>query len=351
MPRWYILRVLAKKEVLRYRYNWGLLVLVFALLALSFLLSVSSRMSILPGQADSIRNCAILFQSDSPFASQWAGYLQSQEPPLGKSIMILPTSSNNLKARRDAVWVELPATDASPLLVRYGYYDGGVVGLLTCRDWFTTQSSKYLKASPQMIEQSSQAASRDTTPFIFTGILVFTLYILAFNLFVTSTGEEREKKILLALLLSPASSSELMLAKSIFYCGASFFVSGLIVLMYKPILLLQPLLWATVLMGALGYLSVGIIALSLIRRQTTLSTVSILYMLITTVITFLGSFQPLFFMLKYFFLEDYIYRQFFQLFSNGVFPAWWLVPQAILTVGWMFVALVLFRRRGIAVSQ
>ena len=82
-----------------------------------------------------------------------------------------------------------------------------------------------------------------------------------------------------------------------------------------------------------------------------MSTVSILYMLITTVITFLGSFQPLFFMWKYFFLEDYIYRQFFQIFSAGAFPAWWLGPQAVLTVLWMAAALILFRRRGIAVSR
>src|SRR4051794_755725 len=61
MVRWPILRTLLYKEVLRYRYNWGLLVMVAALLVMSGLISISARMNRLPGQQDAaIRNCHFL---------------------------------------------------------------------------------------------------------------------------------------------------------------------------------------------------------------------------------------------------------------------------------------------------
>ena len=61
MLRWPMIRTLLYKEVLRYRYNWGLLVMVFALLVLSGLLALSARLHRLPGQAgDGIRTCYVL---------------------------------------------------------------------------------------------------------------------------------------------------------------------------------------------------------------------------------------------------------------------------------------------------
>ena len=42
MVRWSILRTLLYKEALRYRYNWGLLVMIAALLAMSALISISA---------------------------------------------------------------------------------------------------------------------------------------------------------------------------------------------------------------------------------------------------------------------------------------------------------------------
>src|SRR4029079_13166431 len=72
MPRWYVLRALLYKEALRYRYNWGLLVLVFSLLALSALPSLSAKTRLLPEASGAvIDRCSILYPAGSKEAKAW----------------------------------------------------------------------------------------------------------------------------------------------------------------------------------------------------------------------------------------------------------------------------------------
>ena len=80
MPRWPILRTLLYKEVLRYRYNWGVLVLAGALLALSALISISARLKKLPGQEEIvIQECHVLYEEGTP-AEAWAQHLAAHPP-------------------------------------------------------------------------------------------------------------------------------------------------------------------------------------------------------------------------------------------------------------------------------
>src|SRR5439155_7109944 len=125
-------------------------------------------------------------------------------------------------------------------------------------------------------------------PLIITGLTIFALYLLSFNLYITSSGEEREKRVLLGLLLSPAAPAEFIIAKAIFYVTASLIVSMAVVSMYEPRLLSRPLLWCGVFSGSLAYIAIGTVVLTLVRRQTTLSIVSMLYLIITSMIMFLS---------------------------------------------------------------
>ncbi len=78
LPRWGIVRILLHKEALRYRYNWGLLVMVFGLLILSALVSASARMKTLPGQSGpTVSRCYLLH----PPNSHWAEHLRLHPPP------------------------------------------------------------------------------------------------------------------------------------------------------------------------------------------------------------------------------------------------------------------------------
>ena len=65
-----------------------------------------------------------------------------------------------------------------------------------------------------------------------SALVVFSLYLLSFNLFITSTGEEREKRVLLALALTPARPVEIVVAKAIFYSTASLILGMIVVSTY-----------------------------------------------------------------------------------------------------------------------
>src|SRR5437879_9286954 len=82
MIRRRIVRTLLYKEALRYRYNWGLLVMVVALLALAALVSVSARLGKLPGQGgQKLDACYLVYHSGDPQSVDWAKYLTAAPKP------------------------------------------------------------------------------------------------------------------------------------------------------------------------------------------------------------------------------------------------------------------------------
>src|SRR5438105_7539030 len=90
MIRRRIVRTLLYKEALRYRYNWGLLVMVVALLALAALVSISARLGKLPGQGGQIVHaCYVVYDPDDERSRQWAHHLSNAPLPEGLSVKFL----------------------------------------------------------------------------------------------------------------------------------------------------------------------------------------------------------------------------------------------------------------------
>ena len=87
MVRPHIVRALLYKEFLRYRYNWGLLAVVAALLALSALVSVAARSgtSQVLG-ATELKTCLIFYQPGTR-GEEWARHLATQRPPDGVTVV------------------------------------------------------------------------------------------------------------------------------------------------------------------------------------------------------------------------------------------------------------------------
>src|SRR6516225_8519516 len=84
MLRWPIIRTLLYKEMLRYRYNWGLLVMMVALLALAALVTISEKMGRLPGQQGSAsRWCWLIYDSSANAKSSELVYhlVNNTKPP------------------------------------------------------------------------------------------------------------------------------------------------------------------------------------------------------------------------------------------------------------------------------
>lgn len=369
MVRWPIIRTLLYKEALRYRYNWGLLVMIAALLAMSALISISARMNQLPGQQDAaIHVCAIAvpYSRDAEQykrAMAWAQHLRRHAAP---DIRVWYDSFPE-GWRMDPAWVqpnvvliELIAPSANsassaPWTARYWYAEKAE-GLLPLRDWFVRESHRFLGVEPSFIEESRQGGGNDTrVPLIITALTIFAVYLLSFNLYITSSGEEREKRVLLGLLLSPASPAEFIIAKAIFYVSASLVVSMAVVCMYDPRLLSRPLLWCAVMSGSVGYIAIGTVVLTLVRRQTTLSIVSMVYLIATSMIMFLSQFLPLFGWLRWVLVEDYLYRELQQIIARE--PIWWAAQWlnqlflGFLVLIWSVAAIETFRRQGMAIAR
>ena len=88
-------------------------------------------------------------------------------------------------------------------------------------------------------------------------------------------------------------------AKAIFYAAASLVVCLAVVGMYQPRLLLNPYLWGAAVCGSVAYVAIGTVVVSVVRRQTTINTVSMLYLIATSLMMILSQFLPLFTVFKW----------------------------------------------------
>lgn len=151
--------------------------------------------------------------------------------------------------------------------------------MLTYQAWMTRLTDPFLDRRPELVQEVHALPSTSKTevlPLAMTGLVAFALYLPAFNLFVTSTAEGRGRRVMLALLLSPARPVEILAAKAIFYVLMSLLIASIVASLYRPALLGDARLWLLVGLGATGYVAIGTVVIRLVRRQTTIGTVSIL---------------------------------------------------------------------------
>jgi ABC-type multidrug transport system permease subunit len=371
MPRWYILRTLLYKEILRYRYNWGLLIVVIALLALSGLVAVSSRFKGLPGQAGArIDQCNIYYYKGDATA-EWVAHLKKHPPTFTHRIHyqgLNPPRPASLDTVPDgSMTVELfgPASTSPTSAklggwkIRYWYGNEASTGMMPYRDWLARETRSFLHAAPAIVEETRKGTvpagteTLERLPIIVASLTLFALYLLSFNLFITSTGEEREKRVLLGLLLSPASPLEVLAAKVVFYAVSSLVVALAVVGMYSPVLLLRPMLWLTILSGSVGYVAIGTVIVSVVRRQTTINTLSMLYLIVTTIVMILSQFLGPFAVLKAMLLENYLYAQMKHVVADQQ-HGWMPLNQAalgIIVVAWCGAAVHVFRKHATSIAR
>ncbi len=378
MLRRRVLSALLWKELLRFRYNWGLLVMVGAVLALSALLSISARLGQLPGQTSRfINRCLIVYDNNHPPARQWADFLAAHLPNsafasqyrLG-SITLATRQSiwNQGQGRYDlsrgslAIDLMPPANGSKQNAWRYRliFPQLALAEVLPYRYWFTQTTHQFLGNHQLQLDEDwgspvnpeHISATEDRVPVLVTGLVIFAFYLMSFNLYITSTGEEREKRVLLALMLTPTTPAEMIGAKVIFYAAASLFVALAVVAMYQPIVLLNPLLWSAILSGSICYISIGTVALCWVRRQTTINTISMIYLIFTALVMFMGTFLVPFFVLRFALIENYTFRHLADLIAQKQTLPWWMDQSAmwLITSMWVILAIRLFNKHGSRIS-
>src|SRR5947209_1773142 len=155
MIRRRIVRTLLYKEALRYRYNWGLLVMVVALLALAALVSISARLKKLPGQGgQAVETCYVAYNPGDAKAKQWADFLAKAPVPDGLSVRFMDAdrlprvSPQAMIIRLQPPWSGAPEA----WKVRYEYSDESAAGTFPYRDWFVQETKQFLHSSPSFAE-------------------------------------------------------------------------------------------------------------------------------------------------------------------------------------------------------
>ena len=191
---------------------------------------------------------------------------------------------------------------------------------------------------------SKPIGTRDT---IAAALVLFALYFVCVYLLPSLTCEERERGVLLAQALSPASPLEILAAKLVFYPAVSFVFAAVLGALTTPAVLGRPLFWLTILVLAFGSLGIGMTIACVAKTQRSASMASLCYMLIVSMTVIICQQNQLAF-LPQFILEYHGPRLLSAAITNAVEPSHYgeLGIAAALAVAWNAVATVVFRKYG-----
>jgi hypothetical protein len=107
----------------------------------------------------------------------------------------------------------------------------------------------------------------DVRAAVATGMVAFALYFACVYLLATLTCEERERGLLLAQALSPASPAEIVAAKCLFYPAVGGTLAAIVAGAYRPDVLAEPFFWLALAAVGGGFLGVGLTVAAVARTQ------------------------------------------------------------------------------------
>ena len=198
------------------------------------------------------------------------------------------------------------------------------------------------------IERNGLGAPQlDLRSAIATGMVVFSLYFFCVYLLPTMTCEERERGVLLAQALSPASPLEILAAKFLFYPLLGITMAAILAGIYKPAILSTLFFWLALFSMGSGFLGIGMTVATLAKTQRAAFMGSMCYLMSVALILFICQ-QNGIPGIPYLAIEYHGPRVIHAAITGEVY--WYhylnLLGAAGLGVVWMTVAGWLFRRRG-----
>ena len=207
------------------------------------------------------------------------------------------------------------------------------------------QRTEFFGAKPI---QDSSLSDLVKTEIIGTTLLLMVQFFACCHLLVSFTAEDRERKTLNALALSPAGLSEIMFAKAAFHMCLSIAGCVLITAIISPAALTRPLLWATILLTSVAMMSVGTCIATLAKNQAAAGMLALCYMMAGAILFFLSTKLFAFKILKGFSFESYTFPLLFYVFKypDRTFFPLALVPLFAITAMWIFAARTCLYRFG-----
>jgi hypothetical protein len=189
------------------------------------------------------------------------------------------------------------------------------------------------------------AGGGDVRAVMASALVLFALFFTCVYLLPSLTCEERERGVLLAQALSPATPTEILVAKFFFYPALGIALAALLAGLYQPAVLRAVLFWPALVVLAAGAMGVGLTMASLAKTQRAASLGALCYMLIVSLLMTLlqqvglGVFANLF-------LEYHGPRMLHAVLTDGGYPLAHLGACTVLAAGWLATATVVFRRFG-----
>ena len=198
------------------------------------------------------------------------------------------------------------------------------------------------------IKQSAlSGAALDMRGAIGTGLVVFALFFTCVYLLPSLTCEERERGLLLAQALSPATPLEIVAAKFLFYPLFGLLLAGFLAGIVSTQALLKPFFWLGLLTLAVGALGIGMTVACLARNQRSASMGALCYLLAVSLVLLICQ-QNNVAIIPFLAIEYHAPRILHAALTDQVRPGHWvnLACSAILAGAWAASSLVIFRRRG-----
>jgi hypothetical protein len=363
--RWYILRTLVQKEAHRHLAHRGGLALAAGLVLAPLLLAPVVSPGASAGGAEC---CFIDYWQDGP----WIAHLRRNVPPelegrvrfrpvaevpTEGDVIVYPPGAGAIQVRtggpgrRATVWVWHPGRD------------GG--GLAVFEAWFWKESARYFRrqavrsaaAGPGTGESGAVPAFKERRSPIQGGagprsalapaLVLFALCLACVYLLPAFTCEERERGLLLAQALTPASPGEIVAAKFLFYPTLGVALAALPAAVSQPAALGRPFFWLTLLVAAGGATGIGLTIGSLARTQRAASLGALGYML-AAALMLVACRQVGLPGVANLFLEYHSPRLLHAALEGEVSGADWgrLAGAAVLAGAWACLATGVFRRRG-----
>ena len=210
------------------------------------------------------------------------------------------------------------------------------------------QASAAAAQLPQVAQERSQLkGGLDMRSSLTTALVLFALFFACVYLLPSLTCEERERGVLLAQALSPASPTEILAAKCLFYPLFGLGLAAVLVSILNAAALAEPFFWLALGVTACGTMGVGLTISCIARSQRTASMTALGYMLgIALVLYVCQQYRVPF--VPYLTLEFHGPRMLHAVIADTLHAGHWLNLAAafVLATCWLALATVLFRRQG-----
>jgi hypothetical protein len=359
--RWHIVRTLLHKEASRQLANRGgmalVLLLVVATLLLSFAGDHSESVDVLHG---GVANCFVDYWQEGP----WVEHLKANVPPeLKARVHFRPVREVLFEGEEIHYPVATGAIQLRPSGMVWLWKPAEGVGFIVYEAWFWKESTRFFHArllqasgappapataaTAFRVQHSTLTGGLDTRSTLATSLVLFALCFACVYLLPSLTCEERERGVLLAQALSPASPTEILAAKCLFYPLFGLGLAAVLVSILNAAALAEPFFWLALGVTACGTMGVGLTISCIARSQRTASMTALGYMLgIALVLYVCQQYRVPF--VPYLTLEFHGPRMLHAVIADTLHAGHWLNLAAafVLATCWLALATVLFRRQG-----